>query len=697
MAEPTLLTPHILSDTLSGWLTRKSAKLRDLAHVARVSEKVVSSWIKQDDLPDHHTFTRLRRAIPKLNGFVLPSADVIEQMRQVKQDKQAERREGESAKQMEAPPPPPARPKFEPLAFGLAVRHARDQANMSVKDLAATLDVHQSAIYRWEHGQPITPECYDKVVTLMPELKLVPAPIYKPRHPLMIAWNGEITPAESAPPASPPPAPPSTAAATPAPPEPPPATKVSPMQAAVAATPWVFPRVSDLVGGEWANHVIVSSHALDRFAERYLKRAPLPTDRAQLGHLVWTSWKRGFFEKIEQGGETFFALAIPGTSVGEVYYALLREDQVDPTPSRLVVITVLTAEMRDSRASWDALIHMPFQKLVQEAGEAQKLVPPAAAAKTPAAAPVAAPVPAPAPAPAMRIRLPNPGWLNAARSAAPWSPPVLPSNYTWQRFMLPEAVNLFATQYLQLTDEPNSGRVASQLDYVVAKAMDRGLAAVAEWLDETWALVALPPIARHLNVCYAIVRKNPLTGTDRHKEVICAIVSDIEPEQLKSAMTRIARTTPAAKPPKPATPTVPPVVEVRRPTAPAAPAAPPVVTPVAPPAAPPVTAPPAAAPPVGARRQPAPADGVEDAVRALTEAYKAKKAAEGDIADLAEELVEVGTVIERAKQISERLKTMIAQAEEVQTLLKSKLNAATTSLTTAKDAIEHGLRTLADA
>jgi DNA-binding XRE family transcriptional regulator len=681
MAEPTLLTPHILSDTLSGWLARKSAKLRDLAHVARVSEKVVSSWIKQDDLPDHHTFTRLRRAIPKLNGFVLPPVDVIEQMRQVKQDKQTERREGESAKPAEAPPPPPTRPKFEPLAFGLAVRHARDQASMSVKDLAATLDVHQSAIYRWEQGQPITPECYDKVVTLMPELKLVPAPIYKPRHPLMIAWNGEITPAESAPPASPPPAPPSTAAATPAPPEPPPATKVSPMQAAVAATPWVFPRVSDLVGGEWANHVIVSSHALDRFAERYLKRAPLPTDRAQLGHLVWTSWKRGFFEKIEQGGETFFALAIPGTSVGEVYYALLREDQVDPTPSRLVVITVLTAEMRDSRASWDALIHMPFQKLVQEAGEAQKLVPPAAAAKTPAAAPVAAPVPAPAPAPAMRIRLPNPGWLNAARSAAPWSPPVLPSNYTWQRFMLPEAVNLFATQYLQLTDEPNSGRVASQLDYVVAKAMDRGLAAVAEWLDETWALVALPPIARHLNVCYAIVRKNPLTGTDRHKEVICAIVSDIEPEQLKSAMTRIARTTPAAKPPKPATPTTPPVVEVRRQPAP----------PSAPKPAPP---PPVAQP---APKAAAPADGVEDAVRALTEAYKAKKAAEAEVADLAEEIVEIATVVERAKQIAEHLKKLIAQAEEAQTSLKNKLNDATTSLTSAKDAIERGLRTLADA
>lgn len=159
-------------EVLTSWMTKHGHSRRDVAHIARVSEKDVAKWERSLAVPTKQEFSRLCAAHYQLAACTMPTdAELVKA-----QTAEAERRAGESAFTL----PPEAiaaataaaeaeMKKKKPFHRGLS--EARIAEKLTMTELADVLSIDRRTVGRWESGENVpNAATYAHLLTLLPSL-----------------------------------------------------------------------------------------------------------------------------------------------------------------------------------------------------------------------------------------------------------------------------------------------------------------------------------------------------------------------------------------------------------------------------------------------------------------------------------------------------------------------------------------------
>lgn len=197
-------------DELANWCRKKSIKRRDIAHIARVSEKDVVKWERGLAVPSKQQLQRLCAAHYAFNVCRLPSKEEI----QIAQEAERTRR-GDGVQLVEAavladaavaneetpePVEPVANDEQPPAsapkrAFRIALSEARTKEQLSIRELADLVGTSPRSLGRWEEGEAVPkPAYYQMLVQLLPDLadaELPPTIQVTPDEPEEITPNAD--------------------------------------------------------------------------------------------------------------------------------------------------------------------------------------------------------------------------------------------------------------------------------------------------------------------------------------------------------------------------------------------------------------------------------------------------------------------------------------------------------------------------
>lgn len=132
-----------------------------------------------------------------------------------------------------------------------------------------------------------------------------------------------------------------------------------------------------MIPAQFDQNRYVPAHAVNQFRDRYLGkvRYDLQTAVYMIDWLVQNSINKGWWEIARYDNEELRIIAVPGLEKGQMFLALVRNNQIDGQTFSEVILTFLPEDEKGDRFEKGISFYRPFASLAEEFAKVVRLVP----------------------------------------------------------------------------------------------------------------------------------------------------------------------------------------------------------------------------------------------------------------------------------------------------------------------------------